>query len=717
MRLAIEVTTCDSSRTGVGYYTEHLVDALLETRGRDDEVALLSNRWPAPELAKRWSPHLRVHGVNVRAVWMQSTVPRLLTDARADVGVFPNYVVPLASPCPTVVVVHDLAILRMPQHFKVPKRLLMRPMLRQSVAAASVIATVSEASRNDIVALLGVDRERVALLPAAAHPSCHPAPPDVVTEVRSRHGLHRPYILTVGTLEPRKNLLSLMRSFDRLGEDAEGHDLVVVGGRGWLDRPLLRELEARSKSRRVRWLGYVPESDLVALYTGADLFVLASKLEGFGLPVLEAMACGTRVIASDVAALREVGGDVATFVAPGDEAALERAIRHALRDREGTAAARRLGPSHASQFSWTRTAEALWARVRRIAPARVSAGAGTGNGAAAAAEQEGASPKNALLPPPVHPCAPGISAREWALLATVVYADLFDSPLPLDVALIALIGVVLDDAEIRRLARAPALSSLLTLHPKGFLTLAGREHLVDAIPEREELTRALLERNGATLSMLAALPFIRALVISGGLAHRNPGARPDVDLFVVVARGRAYTAYTLIVLATRLTGTRRQICPNYLVDESELPIVYHQDLFTAHQLRSSRPFSGQRAYEALCRGNETWVRSFFPAFAARSAPAGADRPARLQDLGELAFWPAAGTVEALLRWAWRFHLRRRAATAPHADVVLSDGIVKLHLSDYRRRVLDRFGARLHALRVQLDSGSRPRQPGLDPVGT
>src|SRR4029077_2368919 len=175
-----------------------------------------------------------------------------------------------------IVVVHDLAILRTPEHFTLGKRLLMRPLLRQSVSAASVIGTVSQASKQDIMTRLAVSEERVALFPCAAHPSCEPAPPEIVAEVRKRHGLVRPYVLTVGTLEPRKDLLTILRAFDRLERKGVEHDLVVVGGRGWRDQKLVRALEERAAVTRVRWLGYVTESDLVALYSGAALFVLAS---------------------------------------------------------------------------------------------------------------------------------------------------------------------------------------------------------------------------------------------------------------------------------------------------------------------------------------------------------------------------------------------------------------------------------------------------------
>ncbi|MDP9036395.1 MAG: glycosyltransferase family 4 protein [Myxococcota bacterium] len=716
MRLAVEVTTCTPARTGIGYYTEHLVDALLWTRGPDDEVVLLSNRHPAPELASRWAPHLDVRGIGARALWMQSTVPRMLTASRADVGVYPNYVAPLASPCPSVVIVHDLAVLRAPQHFTAPKRLLMHAVLRPSVASASVVAAVSHATQRDILDLLGVDPERVALLPAAAHPSCSPAHADVVRAVRARHGLPRPYVLTVGTIEPRKNLVTLLRAFDALGSSLPDHELVVVGGRGWLEQGIVRELNGRGTSRRVRWLGYVTEPDLVALYTGADLFVLASTLEGFGLPVLEAMACGTPVIASDVAALREVGGEAARYVPATDSSAFARAIAEALADRDGLAVAKSAGEARAKEYSWNRTAETLWERVRRIAPARVA----TSFLSTKTPPTLRSAPANgaATLAAPLHPIPAALGRREWALLATVVYADMFDSPLPLQEAASASLGVVLDDAEVRRLAVGPALSRLVVLHPRGYLVLTGREDLADAMPDREALTRSVIDRSRATLRLLSRLPYVRALVTSGGVAHRNPGKRPDFDLFVIAARGRAYTAYTFLFVATKLTGTRALICPNYLVDESELAIAYHRDLFTAHQLLSCRPFSGRHAYERLCESNEDWVRTFFPGFASRSPAELATSSAlgsAAQRFGELALRPSADALERLLRVAWRLRLRSRAAGAIRGDVVLGDGILKLHVSDYRRRVLARFAARLQSLRADLETNAGAVHSGGEQV--
>src|SRR5579883_2947635 len=182
MKLAVDVTTCTANRAGIGYYTEHLVDALLNVKVAGDELVLISNQEPDTALVNRWRPYLHLGGHRVRALWTQLDAPRLLSDARADVAAFPNYVAPISSPCPTIVFVHDLALLRTPEHFTVRKRAVMQPMMALSTARAVAVATVSRASQDDIVELLGVPRDRVPILPGAPHPSCRPASPERVAQ-------------------------------------------------------------------------------------------------------------------------------------------------------------------------------------------------------------------------------------------------------------------------------------------------------------------------------------------------------------------------------------------------------------------------------------------------------------------------------------------------------------------------------------------------------
>ena len=249
----------------------------------------------------------------------------------------------------------------------------------------------------------------------------------------------------------------------------------------------------------------------------------------------------------------------------------------------------------------------------------------------------------------------------------------------------------------------------MALHPSGHLTLRGREPLVARQADGAVRTAELLARPRRVISALASLPFVRMLALSGGTAHRNARGGDDIDLFVVASAGRAYTAYTMLFLASTLTRRRGILCPNYLVDEGHLQIAYHHDLFTAHQAISLVPLAGIEIFDRFVAANEAWVRDFYPAYVPRAAE-GPLAPSPVQRLAERPFrWSLGDEIERVLSVAWRFHLGRRAARSPQPDLVLDPGILKLHLSDHRRHVLARFEERLAGLR-SLWTGPRPAAP-------
>jgi glycosyltransferase involved in cell wall biosynthesis len=699
MRLAVEVTTCTANRAGIGYYTEHLVDALAATCRPGDDLVLIGNRRLGDDVMTKWDGRLRLGGAPVRYLWMQSDATRLLEEAGADFAVFPNYLAPLSSPVPYLNVVHDLALIRTPEYFNTRKRVLVRAILPIVSHAAAGVGTVSAASRQDVANMLAVPEARIVMLPGAPHPTCRPAAADEIARVRRTYGLDRPYILSVGTLEPRKNLPLLLHAFDRLlartGTPTADLDLVAVGGRGWRDRELRAELAMRLPAGRLRVVGYVPEADLVALYGGAKVLAYPSHFEGFGLPALEAMACGTPVVASDISALREVAGGAALLVPPGDEAALAAGIARLVEDPAAHAEARARGLQHAAAFGWEKTAETLWAFAR--AHQRVRPAAARPSFVARA------------VPPVVGTAPAGGDGADWAILATVAYADLFDAAVSADDVARTCLGAHIGPDEVRRRAQAEPLADLVSLEGGEHLTLRGREHLVARRAEGIRRTTELLDRHQRVIAALANLPYIRMLALSGGTAHRNARGGDDIDLFVVVAAKRVYTAYTLLFLASRLTRTRGVVCPNYLVDEDHLAIAYHHDLFTAHQAISLVPIAGHDVFARFMASNEEWIRPFYPGFAPRPAAAKLGG-ARVQAAIERVIGLAGERLERVLRVGWRLHLGRRVARATGSDLVLAGGILKLHLSDHRRRVLDRFTARLDGLRAEWEARADARAP-------
>lgn len=221
---------------------------------------------------------------------------------------------------------------------------------------AKHLLTFSEAVKRQLVDWLGFDAQRITVTPLAADDRFCPQPPERVALARHKYGLERPYLLFTGTIEPRKNLTTLLRAFAKIRQDFP-HRLVLVGARGWYSERVFAEIEQLGLKDMVIHLGYVPVDDLPPLMSGADVFVYPSLAEGFGLPPLEAMACGTPVICSNAPAMPEVVDDGAITVPPTEVDAWVDALTQVLRDKELRENLRQKGLARAKQFSWKRTAQ------------------------------------------------------------------------------------------------------------------------------------------------------------------------------------------------------------------------------------------------------------------------------------------------------------------------------------------------------------------------
>jgi glycosyltransferase involved in cell wall biosynthesis len=267
---------------------------------------------------------------------------------------------------PTVLTVHDLIFHIFPQHHKRLNYWYLNATMPLYCRRASAIIAVSQATRRDLVRLYGLDPAKITVVDEAAAPHFAPAAPAQVATARARYHLPERYVLHVGTIEPRKNLSRLLEAVHRLRQAGEDVRLVVVGSRGWLYEGFFQRLEELALGDAVQLPGYVPDADLPAVYSGATLAAVPSHYEGFGLPVLEAMACGTPVVCSATSSLPEVGGNAARYFDPSDAEAMTDAILAVWRDSALQEAMRRQGLARAAQFSWQRAAAETMAVYSRI---------------------------------------------------------------------------------------------------------------------------------------------------------------------------------------------------------------------------------------------------------------------------------------------------------------------------------------------------------------
>lgn len=368
MNVGLDGTPLSQSLTGVGHYTLELAHALARIAPAD-RFELVS---PLPSLNSVELPsnlHITRVSVNklIRRFWWQVGLPRLIRRSRFSVFHGTNYSVPLRKVCPTAVTIHDLSLLLWPQTHE--QHLVSRARFRLPLMArrADAIIVPSQSVKTEVCEHLGIDDSRITVIPEAPRSSFWQVPVEETVAVRRRLNIGDDFILFVGTIEPRKNLLTLVRAFEELvRNDVSQTQLVLVGNEGWLTGELHEFLKTAAIRERVRFTGYLADDDLRALYSSCRVFVYPSLYEGFGLPLLEAMACGAPVVTSDIPSVRETVGDVALLVAPTGVDELARSLARLLEnpvEREKRSVA---GKQHASKFSWEKAATATLEVYRQV---------------------------------------------------------------------------------------------------------------------------------------------------------------------------------------------------------------------------------------------------------------------------------------------------------------------------------------------------------------
>ncbi|MGE5276850.1 MAG: glycosyltransferase family 4 protein [Acidobacteriota bacterium] len=357
MRIAVDARALLGQKTGIGTYTRG-VAAELARRG-DTAVGLFLPR-PLPEGVDGLGP-ATVHADRHRfgTLWLQTTLPRRIEAWRADALLAALTIAPLRGSVPVVSVVHDLTPWTHPEWHADRTLAAFVPLWERTIERAARLLCVSQATADDLERLYPETRARVRVVWNGVDAEFTPSTDAAArARTRARYAGGRPFLLYLGTLEPRKNVGALVAACERLWSARGGRpDLVLAGGPGWKSGPLERQI-ARSPFRdKIHLAGYATRPMALELYRSAEAFVYPSFAEGFGLPVVEAMACALPVVASDAAALTEVGGEAALYAPASDSSALARQIERALEEPETRRRLETQGPARAALFSWKTTAE------------------------------------------------------------------------------------------------------------------------------------------------------------------------------------------------------------------------------------------------------------------------------------------------------------------------------------------------------------------------
>lgn len=376
MRIGLDGIPLADLRTGIGHYTFELALALA-LLAPSDEFELVS---PFPfhtELSHQTLPaNLRARRVNVNLLskrWWAVGLPAYVRRAAYTLFHGTNYDIPLWNRCPTVLTIHDLSVLLHPELH--PARVGRRARRRLPIMAraADMIITATTEGKRELCEHLNVEPERVAVTPYAPRRNFQPQAVEQTVEVRRRLGIEDEFLLFVGTIEPRKNLLTLARAYEEvLRRNSSRPQLVIAGREGWLMDELFSYIRRAGLSDRLRLTGYLSEDDLAALYSSCRAFIFPSLYEGFGLPPLEAMACGAPVITSRIRSIMEVVGDAAHLVEPRDAKALAESIIQLLEDERERERLSRRGRERAREFTWEKTAARTLELYRQVIGERES---------------------------------------------------------------------------------------------------------------------------------------------------------------------------------------------------------------------------------------------------------------------------------------------------------------------------------------------------------
>lgn len=648
MTIGMDISAIGERNTGTSRYIRCLHEQLIAT-GHDIPT------FPAHPLGHVTDDHWLRSIPIVRRGGIYRHAYRLLRQSKemnaagVEYGIFPNYLKPLAFEKPSLIVLHDLSFLSHPQFYSKAFVLFYRDQLRRILKTNPLVATDSEHSREQIRRFLHVPEDRIFLLQPYVDPARFPGP-----SMLHRHRTGRPYFLYVGHIEPRKNLGFLIRNFLAWKSVNRIEIGLKIVGDVWLKSPETRELLDRYKqSPDVEFTGYVDEDRLHALYAQAAGFVHTSFVEGFGFPVLEALAYRLPVLCSAGTSTEEISHPYAVAVDPQDDAALKAGFDR-LFCRSGAPLS-----AGAVPYSPELMRHQLMGILERLTGRKIHA---VGD----------------VSKPEV----------ETAVERTLLYYKLFDGGIRGEALHAFLLDLEVTPGQLDH--------AVCALIDRGIVSCDNATLCLkaDICPFYVRKPRSLDgERSRQLLAVLRALPFITAIAFSGGTANYGLDRHDDIDLFIVTKPFTVYLVYLMIHVISLVTRSRHILCINYLVDEQAAEITINRDLYTAHQIIALKSYKNDHYLRHFLHTN-AWVTHHYPNF-----PMPGDNGYRGGSIVYALFRPINWALRMLYRRWYRITIQE----SNESSIVLSEHVMKLHTRDYRAKVISEFETRWQEYRRRNDA--------------
>lgn len=708
MRIGIDATCLPPALAGAGRYIHGVVRGLAEVDQHNEYFIFVKAR-DAGQF-ERLPANMRLVPLPnfsrpLRLLWQHFLAGAHAHRLKIEIWHGMHYTLPaFTRRLTTITTFHDLGVMRFPQFYPLSRQYYFRRALTRSLHTARHIVAVSQATAGDIKTWLvqhqtGGSAPAVSAIPSGVEEKFfEPIPAAEITRLRQAYRLSQPYLLFVGTFEKRKNLRMLLDSF-HLFIRREGNYLLALAGLPDNGSAEVRAAIAQlGLQERVRLLGYVPEADLPALYQGAALFALPSHYEGFGFPLLEAMASGVVALAADNSSLRELaahpmllcGETPAVWASKMEQLLSNHSLQREMRAR---------GRKRAREFSWKKTAEQLRAIYEEYAPRP------------APYSQNGRLPHAAAAPDSLDAAprafAPGPLPR--AVRQTLAYADLFDYPLTFFEIHHGLLGAAASRAELEQ-ALLELQGSGEICESEGYFYFNGRGAIVAVRRQRARISGALLRKNRHWLRLVQNFPFVRGVALSGAIAFQNCKAGDDIDLFLIVEQGRLWLVYFALAALLKIFRKRRQLCLNCLVDTANLRFG-DQDLFVAHQIAFLQPISGVECFRQFFRAN-AWCRRYLPQAdfetGLRAAPE-IRRHILIEKILGLSFF---NRIENFVHLRYRRRIARLTRHLQPQAVCVAAGQIKLFTNNHRFHVQHRLSARMQELERQSFCLEQNRGQGL-----